>query len=36
MNKTTLDQYEKIVTDALKRCSAKLNKSFKTAFLTDY
>lgn len=33
MNKTALDQYEEIVTDALKRCSAKLYKSFKTAFI---
>ncbi len=33
MNKTALDQYEEIVTDALKNCSAKLRKSFKTAFI---
>ena len=33
MNKTALDQYEEIVTDALKSCSAKLRKSFKTAFI---
>ncbi|EJW90836.1 hypothetical protein EVA_21057, partial [gut metagenome] len=30
MNTTALDQYEEIVTDALKSCSAKLRKSFKT------
>ena len=33
MNKTVLDQYEGIVTDALKNCSVKLRKSFKTAFI---
>ena len=33
MDKTALDQYEEIVTDALKNCSAKLRKSFKTAFI---
>ena len=33
MNQTALDQYEEIVTDALKSCSAKLRKSFKTAFI---
>lgn len=33
MNKTALDQYEEIVTDVLKSCSAKLRKSFKTAFI---
>ena len=33
MNKTAFDQYEEIVTDALKSCSAKLRKSFKTAFI---
>ena len=33
MNKTALDQYEEIVTDALKSCSLKLRKSFKTAFI---
>ncbi|EHL80742.1 hypothetical protein HMPREF1033_03086, partial [Tannerella sp. 6_1_58FAA_CT1] len=33
MNKTALDQYEEIVTDALKSCTAKLRKSFKTAFI---
>ena len=33
MNKTALDQYEEIVTDALKSCSVKLRKSFKTAFI---
>ena len=33
MEKTALDQYEEIVTDALKTCSAKLRKSFKTAFI---
>ena len=33
MNKTALDQYEEVVTDALKSCSAKLRKSFKTAFI---
>ena len=33
MNRTALDQYEEIVTDALKNCSAKLRKSFKTAFI---
>ncbi len=33
MNKTALDQYEEIVIDALKSCSAKLRKSFKTAFI---
>lgn len=33
MNKTALDQYEEIVTDALKSCSAKLCKSFETAFI---
>ena len=33
MNKTALDQYEEIVTDALKSCPAKLRKSFKTAFI---
>ena len=33
MNKTALDQYEEIVTDTLKCCSAKLRKSFKTAFI---
>ena len=32
MNKTALDQYEEIVTDALKSCSAKLRKSFKMIF----
>ena len=31
MNRTALDQYEGLVTDALKSCSAKLRKSFKTA-----
>ena len=29
MNKTVLDQYEEVVTDALQSCSAKLRKSFK-------
>lgn len=33
INKTALDQYEEIVTDALNSCSAKLRKSFKTAFI---
>lgn len=33
MNKTALDQYEEIVIDALKSCSAKLRKSFKTSFI---
>ena len=33
MNRTALDQYEEIVADALKSCSAKLRKSFKTAFI---
>lgn len=33
MNKTALDQYEEIVTDALKNCSVKLRKSFNTAFI---
>lgn len=33
MNKTALDQYEESVTDALKSCSVKLRKSFKTAFI---
>lgn len=33
MNKTALDQYEEVVTDALKKCSAKLRKSFITAFI---
>ncbi len=33
MNKTALDQYEEIVTDALKSYSVKLRKSFKTAFI---
>ena len=33
MNRTALDQYEVLVTDALKSCSAKLRKSFKTAFI---
>ena len=33
MNKTALDQYEEVVTDALKSCSTKLRKSFKTAFI---
>ena len=33
MNRTALDQYEVLVTDALKSCSAKLRKSLKTAFI---
>lgn len=33
MDKIALDQYEEIVTDALKSCSVKLRKSFKTAFI---
>ncbi len=33
MNKIALDQYEKIVTDALKNSFAKLRKNFKTAFV---
>ncbi len=33
MNRTALDQYEELVTDALKSYSAKLRKSFKTAFI---
>lgn len=33
MEITALDQYEEIVTDALKSCSAKLRKSFKAAFI---
>ena len=33
MNRTALDQYEGLVTDALNSCSAKLRKSFKTAFI---
>lgn len=33
MNKTALDQYEEIVTDALKSYTVKLHKSFKTAFI---
>ena len=32
-DKTALDQYEEIVTDALKSYSVKLRKSFKTAFI---
>ena len=34
MNRTALDQYEELVTDALKSYSAKLRKSFKTAFIS--
>lgn len=33
MNKPALDQYEEIVTDALKNSATKLRKSFKTAFI---
>lgn len=33
MQKTALDRYEEIVTDALKECSAKLRKNFETAFI---
>lgn len=33
MNKTALDRYEEIVNDALKNCTAKLRKSFVTAFI---
>ena len=33
MDKTALDQYEEIVTDALKSYSVKLRKSFKTVFI---
>ncbi len=33
MNKTVLEQYEEIVNDALKSCSTKLRKSFRTAFV---
>ena len=33
MEKTALDRYEGIVADALKNGSAKLHKSFKTAFI---
>ena len=33
MEKTALDRYEGIVADALKYGSAKLRKSFKTAFI---
>lgn len=33
MNKTALNQYEEVVADALKSYSAKLRKSFKTAFI---
>ena len=33
MEKTALDRYEEIVADALKFGSAKLRKSFKTAFI---
>lgn len=33
MNKTALDQYERIVTDALKSYSTKLCKKFKTVFI---
>lgn len=33
MQKTALDRYEEIVTDALTGCSAKLRKNFKTAFI---
>lgn len=34
MQKTPLDRYEEIVIDALKGCSAKLRKSFKSAFIS--
>lgn len=33
MQKTALDRYEEIVSDALKNCMAKLRKSFKTAII---
>lgn len=33
MHKSPLDRYEEVVTDALSFCSAKLRKSFKTAFI---
>ena len=33
MQKSPLDRYEEVVTDALSFCSAKLRKSFKTAFI---
>ena len=33
MEKTALDRYEEIVTDALSYCTAKLRKSFKSAFI---
>ena len=33
MQKTALDRYEEIVCDALKNCTAKLRKSFKTAII---
>ena len=33
MEKTALDRYEEIVTDALRYCTAKLRKSFKSAFI---
>lgn len=33
MNKTAPDQYEKVVTDTLKICSAKLRKNFITVFI---
>ncbi|WP_239449015.1 hypothetical protein [Mediterranea sp. An20] len=33
MNRTALDQYEELVTDALKSFSVKLRKSFKTTFI---
>lgn len=29
MNKTALDQYEEIVTDALKSCSANIDKNLR-------
>ena len=33
MEKTALDRYEEIVTDTLSYCTAKLRKSFKSAFI---
>ena len=33
MEKIALDRYEEIVTDALRYCTAKLCKSFKSAFI---
>ena len=33
MDKTALDQYKELVTDALKSCPVKLRRSFKTTFI---